>query len=348
VKALLHTWLGACYALRLDGRGVEHIHVHHGYFASWIGMVAARLLGVGFSMTLHGSDLLRHGVYLDVKLTVCRFCLTVSEYNREYILEHYPTVDAGKIFMSRLGVAAPTVAKYSSRFGTGVSGIFSDTPDKHSSLTLLTVGRLHAVKDHAFLLRACALLRKRGLPFRCLIAGAGPEQRNLQGLIRANQLENRVTLLGHASGQELESLYDRADLVVLTSQSEGIPLVLMEAMARGKIVLAPAITGIPELVISGKTGFLYQPASLEDFIAKIVLIQSLMPLQSHSHQRGQILSATNRLDWMRHAAQIQVRDNFNRKKTLGKFADLFIQVTGKRARSLPHEDLVSQQIQLPV
>ncbi len=95
-KALLHTWLGACYAVMLGPRGVEHIHVHHGYFGSWIAMVAARLLNIRFSMTLHGSDLLLHASYLDVKLENCTLCLTVSEYNRRYILEHYPGVAAGK------------------------------------------------------------------------------------------------------------------------------------------------------------------------------------------------------------------------------------------------------------
>ena len=79
-------------AARQD-RGVDHIHVHHGYFGSWIGMVAARLLGVNFSMTLHGSDLLLNGAYLDTKLKHCRFCVTISEYNRRYILEHFPAID---------------------------------------------------------------------------------------------------------------------------------------------------------------------------------------------------------------------------------------------------------------
>jgi colanic acid/amylovoran biosynthesis glycosyltransferase len=68
VKALLHTWLGAYYAILLKEHQVDHIHVHHGYFGSFVAMVAARLLGIDFSMTLHGSDLLRHGVYLDTKL----------------------------------------------------------------------------------------------------------------------------------------------------------------------------------------------------------------------------------------------------------------------------------------
>jgi colanic acid/amylovoran biosynthesis glycosyltransferase len=68
VKALLHTWLGAYYAVLLRKRGVDHIHVHHGYFGSWIAMVAARLLGVSFSLTLHGSDLLLNVPYLETKL----------------------------------------------------------------------------------------------------------------------------------------------------------------------------------------------------------------------------------------------------------------------------------------
>jgi glycosyltransferase involved in cell wall biosynthesis len=249
LKAFGHTWLGACYAVRLEGREIDHIHVHHGYFGSWIAMVAARLLDVGFSMTLHGSDLLLHGVYLDAKLESCTFCLTVSSYNRNYILEHYPGVDPEKVVVARLGVnvaehAALPVSKPKASGG---------------SLVLLAVGRLHGVKDHAFLVRACAELRCRDVRFECWIAGDGPERGTLESHIRQCDLEGQVKLLGHVPREQMDSLYDRADVVVLTSRSEGVPLVLMEAMARGRIVLAPEITGIPELVIAGKTGFLYQP-----------------------------------------------------------------------------------------
>ena len=78
--------------------------MHHGYFASWIAMVAARLLGIRYSMTLHGSDLLLHGAYLDIKLKHCEFCVTVSEFNRRFILEHYADVEAEKILVQRMGV----------------------------------------------------------------------------------------------------------------------------------------------------------------------------------------------------------------------------------------------------
>jgi glycosyltransferase involved in cell wall biosynthesis len=327
LKALLHTVLGACYAMHLREHGVDHIHVHHGYFGSWIAMVAARLLGVDFSLTLHGSDLLLDAAYLDTKLTNCRFCVTISEYNRQYILQHFPAVAPGSVVVSRLGVDLPERVEFC-------------RVSVHT-LTLLAVGRLHAVKDHSFLIRACTNLRDRGLDFQCLIAGEGPERKRLDRLIGQHQLEDRVTLLGHATRQRMDSLYQRADVVVLTSRSEGLPLVLMEAMARGRIVLAPSITGIPEIVIPGKTGFLYAPGKIDDFVSRILFIQGLI--------RGQDCNATSRLTWMRHAARVQVLHNFRRQKNLAEFCNRFLQLIAPPNSatddwSTPHEDLVLQQI----
>jgi colanic acid/amylovoran biosynthesis glycosyltransferase len=356
-KALAHTGMGACYAALLEWRGVGHIHVHHGYFGSWIGMTAARLLGVGFSVTLHGSDLLLHGVYLDLKLESCTFCLTVSEYNRRYILERYPGVDAAKVVVARLGV------EVAERVAPSVASVKTE----NDPLRLLAVGRLHAVKDHAFLVRACEQLQDRNVRFECAIAGDGPERRNLESLIRKRGLEGRVQLLGHMPHERMDFHYDRADVVVLTSQSEGIPLVLMEAMARGKIVLAPAITGIPELVIAGRTGFLYEAGSLQGFVDRLLFIDSLlihslpihspMPASDHIHP-GHVCaespppaehlagerSAGWHLDWVRHAARVQVRNNFNRSKNLNSFGGLFVQRIAPQTESIPYEDFVLQQI----
>jgi colanic acid/amylovoran biosynthesis glycosyltransferase len=326
LRALLHTALGAYYAVRIGERKVDHIHVHHGYYASWIAMVAARLLKVDFSMTLHGSDLLLHNAYLDTKLMHCRFCVTISEYNRRYILQHFP-VEPGKVMVSRLGVDVPERPAE------------PGDPSPSRPFTLVAVGRLHAVKDQALLIRACARLRDRGVDLECLIAGAGPERQRLHSLIRKSQLEQHVSLLGPVPGQQMDSLYRRADIVVLTSQSEGIPLVLMEAMARGKIVLAPAITGIPELVIPEKTGFLYQPGALDDLVARLCSIHTLL----HREDRPR----ANRLAWVRHAAHCQVLHNFNRKRNLDHFVDRFVELAA-RNWSPSHADHVLQQIQLPV
>jgi glycosyltransferase involved in cell wall biosynthesis len=333
VKALVHTCLGAVYAVLLERRGVEHIHAHHGYFGSWIAMVAARLLGVGFSVTLHGSDLLLHAVYLDAKLENCDFCLTVSEYNRRYILERYPEVDAEKVVVARLGVDGSERAILPVR-----------RVKKSESFQILAVGRLHAVKDHAFLVRACARLHDLDVPFACTIAGDGPERHNLERLIRECCLQEQVSLLGIVAREQMDSHYDRADVVVLTSRSEGIPLVLMEAMARGRIVLAPAITGIPELVTAGRTGFLYQPGSLDDFVTRLLFVRSLLQARSHPDHHADLLEAGRQLDWVRHAARVQVRHNFNRRKNLESFGDLFLQRIAAQTGSIAHESFVLQQI----
>ena len=333
IKALAHTWLGACYAVRLIGRGVDHIHVHHGYFGSWIALSASQLLGVRFSMTLHGSDLLVRATYLGTKLEHCAFCLTVSEYNRLYILKHYSPVDADKVVVARLGVEVFAAVPPDSRLTT-----------KADPIRLLAVGRLHAVKDHAFLIQACARLKDCGVDLECVIAGDGPERANLKLLIRSYDLEERVTLLGHVARESMNSLYDRADVVVLTSRSEGIPLVLMEAMARGKIVLAPAITGIPELVIAGKTGFLYEPGSVGAFVDRLLFIRSLMPARLPPDLGRAFPAAAGQLDWIRHAARVQVRHNFNRKWNLESFADVFLQRIAPQTESVAHENLVLQQI----
>jgi glycosyltransferase involved in cell wall biosynthesis len=297
LRAVLHTCLGVYFALLIKRSGVQHIHVHHGYFASWLAMVAARVLEVDFSMTLHGSDLLLHAAFLDAKLENCKFCVTISEFNRQHILKHHASIPAHKVVVRRLGIDPGT----------------NPCSDLNPSLAnrrfvMLAVGRLHPVKDHAFLIRACKLLKNRGFPFTCVIAGEGPDRTSIEALIKELNLEAQMHLAGHLSAEHLDACYAGSDLVVLTSRSEGIPLVLMEAMARGKPVLAPAITGIPELVIDGRNGFLYSPGSLEEFVARVVLIyESLATLSD-----------------LRRAARRQILQHFSRDQNLEAFCELFL------------------------
>ena len=314
-RCVLHTWLGIYYALLLRERGVDHIHVHHGYFSSWIAMVAARVLGIGFSITLHGSDLLVNQAYLDTKLKHCRFCLTVSEFNRDYIFEHYPAVDRAKVWVHRMGVAPPEFQ------------ILQASDDAARYPLVLSVGRLHRVKDHAFLIKACKKLKDEGLRTLCLIAGDGPERKRLERLVAKLDLSEEVGLLGHVAHNQIDGHYAMADIVVLTSKSEGVPLVLMEAMAMGKLVLAPDITGIPELVVHGTTGFLYQQGSIDDFTQKLRMIWEL---------RGG-------LEPIRKAARKQVRQHFDREKNLSAFVEGFLQRVGEKETQV-HEDPVLQQI----
>jgi glycosyltransferase involved in cell wall biosynthesis len=310
--------MGAALAEDLEGLEVTHIHAHHGYFASWMALVAARLLGIGFSFTLHGSDLLRRADLLEAKLRACRFCVTVSDFNRRYILRNYPFVASEKVVLQRLGVdrilSWPTS-----------SPVACCRPFR-----LLAVGRLHRVKDYGFLIQACSFLRAQGLDFVCWIAGEGPERAALERQIAKLGLQGHVRLLGQVRRSDLIPYYRQADLVVMTSKSEGIPVVLMEAMSHEKLVLAPAITGIPELVDDRRTGFLYAPGSLSDFLNNVSWI--------YANQAS--------LAGIRRAAAVKVAATYNRSRNLRAFADQFLARIPHFGGDYAHP--VLQQIRLSV
>jgi colanic acid/amylovoran biosynthesis glycosyltransferase len=319
LRALGHTLMGAVLAEELEPCGVTHIHAHHGYFASWMALVAARLLGIGFSFTLHGSDLLRRADLLEAKLGACDFCVTISDFNRNYILRNYPDTPAEKIVVQHLGVdrVLPRL---------GLSG--AEAVGRR--FCLLAVGRLHAVKNYGFLIDACSILHKQGIDFICWIAGEGPERSSLERQIKKLKLEGQVLLIGHIPRGDLGSHYQQADLVVMTSESEGIPVSLMEAMSHEKLVLAPAITGIPELIENGRTGFLYEPGSQKDFVDTVNWI--------HANQAS--------LATIRQAATRKVATSFNRQRNLWRFADQFLSRISQPGGD--DADPVLQQVRLSV
>lgn len=283
-------------------------------------LVAARLLGIDFSFTLHGSDLLHRGDFLDAKLRACKFCVTVSEFNRQYLLRHYPSTPPDKILVQRLGVDHLP----SWRIDPATKG------PEHRPFCLLAVGRLHAVKDYSFLIQACSDLRKQGLDFLCWIVGEGPERAALSRQIMKLGLQGRVHLVGHIPRENVSGYYNQADLVVMTSKSEGIPVVLMEAMAHGKLVLAPNITGIPELVEHETTGFLYEPGSREDFVSSVRWI--------HDNQHA--------LAEIRRAAVAKVANSYHRQRNVRAFADRFLALIPKPGGE--YANSVLQQVRFSV
>ncbi|MFY9701591.1 MAG: glycosyltransferase family 4 protein [Terriglobales bacterium] len=319
IRALGHTLMGAELAEQLAPFEVEHIHAHHGYFASWMALTAAQLLGVGFSFTLHGSDLLQRADLLSAKLRACQFCVTISDFNRQHILRNYPATSPEKVIVQRLGVdrVLPWPGKPA-------------VEAERRRLCLLAVGRLHRVKDYGFLIRACASLRDQGLDFLCWIVGEGPERAALERQIAALGLQGHVSLIGQVPRADLPSYYRHADLVVMTSQSEGIPVVLMEAMAQERLVLAPAITGIPELVDHEHTGFLYQPGSVPDFVSAVRWI--------HANQSS--------LAGIQQAAAASIAASYNRQRNLRAFAQEFM--TRLQPSDGDYADPVLQQVRLSV
>ena len=320
IRTLGHTVMGAALADQLAPLNVEHIHAHHGYFASWMALAAARLLGIGFSFTLHGSDLLQRADLLSAKLRACRFCVTVSDFNRQHILRNYPSTPSEKIIVQRLGV--DRVLSWPTPAPAG--------KEDQRRFCLLSVGRLHQVKDYRFLIEGCTALRDQGLDFVCWIVGEGPERPALERQIMTSGLQGRIYLIGQVPRADLPGYYRYADLVVMTSKSEGIPVVLMEAMAHERLVLAPAITGIPELVEHQRTGFLYQPGSLPDFVSAVSWIQA------HKASLAEV----------QQAAAASIATSYNRQRNLRTFAEQFLARISQS--EVDHAHPVLQQIRLSV
>ena len=314
LKALIHTFVGVYYALLLAPHQVKHIHVHHGYFSAWVAMVAARVLGIGYTITLHGSDIFVQDAYLDIKIKKSTACFTISEYNRNYLLRRFSDLPPDKIIVKRLGVDTE---------------IQADPPaisNAASCMVLLSVGRLHEVKNHAFLIEACKQPTERGVKLICLIAGEGPERKRLERQISALGVKSFVKLLGHLGHEDLDHVYPLVDLVVLTSRSEGIPLVLMEAMSQRCVVLAPAITGIPELVMDGKTGFLYAPGSLEAFVSAVEKIRDSLPI----------------LTPLREAAHAHVVQHFDRASNLDNFVSALLKQVSRESKTCYAHPILQQ------
>lgn len=239
-----------------DSSDPRWVHSHFTYGATSIAMWVKRISGLPFSLTLHGSDLtFDNPPDLESKLKEADLVVCISQYNVDYVKEHFPTVEPDKLVVLPLGVAPLDQPPKSKHYDTS------------RPLRILSVGRLSTQKAQEYLIRACAQLRDKGLLFECQLVGEGPQREFLAQEIQRLDLEEQVKLLGARYHSEVLDMYKEADLFVMSSVAEGMPIVLMEAMQAGVPVLSTAISGIPELLDYGMAGILVPPGS-DDALAE--------------------------------------------------------------------------------
>jgi glycosyltransferase involved in cell wall biosynthesis len=247
--------------------GFEHIHCHFGNAGSTTAMLAAELAGVPFSLTVHGSELFESRRYqLAEKVARAAFVACVSWHGRAQLMMITPDEQWAKLHIVRCGLAG---LPEPSRPVTGAAG--HDAP---RSKEVLCVGRLSSEKGHRVLLEAVALLRDRGVELRCTIVGDGPLRAELEAYALSRKaLDGHVTFAGALPVGDVIERYRTADVVVLASFSEGVPMVLIEALALGRPVVATAVGGVPELVRDRETGLVVPPgnaAALADAMQWVV------------------------------------------------------------------------------
>jgi len=127
---------------------------------------------------------------------------------------------------------------------------------------LVCVGRISAQKGHRLLIEAAARVMQERSNFQLVIVGDGELRLEIEDFIRTMGLEGRFSITGWATGERVRAEILQARGLILTSFAEGLPVVIMEAMALGRVVLATQIAGIPELVRPGETGWLFSPGSV--------------------------------------------------------------------------------------
>jgi glycosyltransferase involved in cell wall biosynthesis len=240
------------FARDMEREGVDHIHAHFANHPAAAGTIITQLTGIPFSFTAHGSDLHKERRMLRQKVEASAFVAAISQYNQAMIVRECGEHVRGKVHVLHCGIdpAMFVPARHEHREGP---------------LRIITVGSLIEVKGHRHLIEACAILRRRGIDVECTFIGEGKLRRKLEKLANRLGVGTVVRFLGGKPRQEVARMLQESDLAVLTSvqtkdgKREGIPVVLMEAMASGLPVVASWISGVPELVDNGRTGLLVPP-----------------------------------------------------------------------------------------
>jgi glycosyltransferase involved in cell wall biosynthesis len=231
-------------------RGLNHLHVHFGGAVASVGMLTSAAWRIPFSLTIHGPEELLNvdACHLREKVTAASFVFCISDFCRSQIYQLTPPAQWDKFQVIRLGVDPMTL-----------------TPPRRTEATstvrLVCVGRLVAAKGHRTLLEAIRLVRERGVELAATLIGAGPELADLRDFVASHGLADAVTFTSALSHPQTLDQVRGADIFVLASFAEGIPVALMEAMSMEIPCVSTTVAGIPELIRSGLDGLLVSPAN---------------------------------------------------------------------------------------
>ena len=246
---------------KIKSENITHLHTHFANVGATIGYLTSSFTGCSWSLTLHGSADFDFpaGTLLSDKLKTVKFANCVSSYGRSQLYRSIPIDYWHKIFISRCGIEIEAIPDH---HPTG----------KNTRFTLGCVGRLSAEKGHLGLIEACHQLVNQNKDIRLVLIGDGPERQLLEKKVKELNLEERIEFKGFVSEEAVIEHLKEIDLFVLPSLMEGIPLVLMEAMAMHIPVVAPRLAGIPELIEDNQNGLMYTPSDWQDLADKVIYL----------------------------------------------------------------------------
>ncbi|MGH3937432.1 MAG: glycosyltransferase family 4 protein [Pseudonocardiaceae bacterium] len=283
--------------------GVTHLHAHFATLATTVARLASRITGVPYSFTAHAKDIFQRSVdpvQLRTKLADAHHVVTVSEFNATWLRE-------------RFGAAAGRVHRVYN--GLDVAALPFTTPRRRNG-RIAFVGRLVEKKGVADLLDGVALLRERGRRVPLDILGTGVLGDPLRAQVRRLELADLVRFHGPRPAHEVHKVLRAASMLVapcvhaVDGDRDGLPTVLLEAMALGTPCVSTPVTGIPEAVLHDRTGLLVperNATALADAIAALLdnpplRIRLATAARAHLEEYFDRRVQAARLAWLRQAA----------------------------------------------
>lgn len=289
----------ACVLLNQFSRlGIEHLHAHFGTNSATVSLLCHALGGPSYSFTVHGPEEFdkAEAIALPEKIKQAKFVVAISSYGKSQLFRWCDYKDWSKIQVVHCGV----------------DPMFLDYPSVPipQERRLVCVGRLSEQKGHLLLVEAVSQLVAEGLNFKLVFVGDGPLRPQIEHLISTLKLHNHIEITGWATNTQVQQHLLSSQALVLPSFAEGLPVVIMEALALGRPVISSYVAGIPELVVPGKSGWLVPAGSLEDLTATL---------------KTALTTPLEQLEQMGKIGATKVAENHNIKIEAEKLAALFQQ-----------------------
>jgi glycosyltransferase involved in cell wall biosynthesis len=234
-----------------------------------------QIFAFGYSITVHGPDEFYDapGHYLAQKIEAADFVICISSFARSQLMKLSPYEHWKKLLVSPLGVDPE---------------LFLPRPERPSPevFEMLCVGRLTPAKGQHLLIDAVERLGQQGLKVRLHLVGNGPDEASLRAHAALSAFRESIVFEGAVNQDRIRALYGAADLFCLPSFAEGIPVVLMEAMAMEIPCVTTRITGIPELIRDGVDGLLVAPGDVDALVEALTLLIENQGLRKRLGQSG--------------------------------------------------------------
>lgn len=260
LAALHHFPTAAYFAMVARQSGIQRLHAHFAYVPGIVGNVASRLSGAAFSFTAHAWDIYAEPTMLRENIRRADRVLTCTRYNVATLARLEPGY-RGRLHLCYHGLPLHVYRPLG--------------PAQENSRLILCIGRLVEKKGHRHLISACEALKRRGILFECAIVGDGPLRASLERLVRARGLDAQVRFVGRVPNEHVRDWLGRAAVLVCPcvvardGDRDGLPNVVLEALACRVPVVASRLSGIPEAVQDGVTGLLAEPGDADALADRI-------------------------------------------------------------------------------